>query len=155
MINAREEIMRLMREEYDPHPNWELPAREWDDNAEDVADKIIAAVLAEARPQREVAALMDKADNFERAAVRNYRLAKAICDNINEFGHVTDHELYDALDSLLRGWHAHPDQTSPMTVGPEASLCEDCPPLGYPTDITRCSPCPLRAKHAATGAVDG
>lgn len=47
MTNAREEIMRLMREEYDPHPNWELPAGEWDDNAEDVADKIVAAALSE------------------------------------------------------------------------------------------------------------
>lgn len=23
--------------------------------------------------------------------------------------------------------------------------CEDCPPIGYPTDKTRCLPCPLRA----------
>lgn len=40
------EIMRLIREEFDPHPNCELPAGEWDDNAEDVADKIILAALA-------------------------------------------------------------------------------------------------------------
>ncbi len=26
-----------------------------------------------------------------------------------------------------------------------ASLCEDCPPVGYPTDETRCLPCPRRA----------
>lgn len=25
------------------------------------------------------------------------------------------------------------------------ALCEDCPPAGYPTDITRCTPCPRRA----------
>ncbi len=25
------------------------------------------------------------------------------------------------------------------------SLCEDCPPVGYPTDKTRCAPCPRRA----------
>jgi hypothetical protein len=24
------------------------------------------------------------------------------------------------------------------------SLCEDCPPVGYPTDETRCTPCPRR-----------
>ena len=36
----RKAIMRLMREDFDPHPNWELPAGQWDDNAEDVADKI-------------------------------------------------------------------------------------------------------------------
>lgn len=26
-------------------------------------------------------------------------------------------------------------------------LCEDCPPLGYPTDETRCTPCPRRAQE--------
>lgn len=29
-----------------------------------------------------------------------------------------------------------------------AALCEDCPPSGYPTDKTRCNPCPFRAKAA-------
>jgi hypothetical protein len=24
------------------------------------------------------------------------------------------------------------------------ALCSDCPPAGYPTDITRCNPCPHR-----------
>jgi len=32
------------------------------------------------------------------------------------------------------------------TEGKELSaLCEDCPPVGYPTDATRCLPCPRRA----------
>lgn len=48
-IDSRAEVMRLMREEFDPHPSYELPAGEWDDNAEDVADKIILAVLSENR----------------------------------------------------------------------------------------------------------
>lgn len=26
-----------------------------------------------------------------------------------------------------------------------AALCEDCPPVGYPTDKTRCAPCPRRS----------
>lgn len=25
-------------------------------------------------------------------------------------------------------------------------LCSDCPPVGYPTDITRCLPCPRRSE---------
>lgn len=25
-------------------------------------------------------------------------------------------------------------------------LCDDCPPVGYPTDKTRCLPCPRRTK---------
>lgn len=27
-------------------------------------------------------------------------------------------------------------------------LCDDCPPVGYPTDKTRCLPCPRRAALA-------
>ena len=27
---------------------------------------------------------------------------------------------------------------------PHRKNCEDCPPAGYPTDKTRCAPCPLR-----------
>lgn len=28
------------------------------------------------------------------------------------------------------------------------SMCEDCPPVGYPTDKTRCEPCPRRDRPA-------
>lgn len=31
-----------------------------------------------------------------------------------------------------------------LAVGAE-NLCSDCPPPGYPTDKTRCGPCPRRA----------
>lgn len=31
---------------------------------------------------------------------------------------------------------------SPENRKAESSLCEDCPPVGYPTDKTRCEPCP-------------
>lgn len=30
-------------------------------------------------------------------------------------------------------------------------LCEDCPPTGYPTDKTRCAPCPRRAADPVRG----
>lgn len=44
--DARAEIIRIMREDFDPTPpNWE--GREWDDNAEDAAAKIIAVALSE------------------------------------------------------------------------------------------------------------
>ena len=33
----------------------------------------------------------------------------------------------------------------------EAALCSDCPPLGYPTDKTRCLPCPRRAASLLPG----
>jgi hypothetical protein len=29
------------------------------------------------------------------------------------------------------------------------TLCEDCPPVGYPTDKTRCGPCPRKVSNAA------
>lgn len=48
-MDARDEIIRLMREEFDPHPNYELPAGQWDDNADDVAHKIMVAALSESR----------------------------------------------------------------------------------------------------------
>lgn len=40
-----------------------------------------------------------------------------------------------------------PDDATPDTraAGAESELCEGCPPVGYPTDITRCAPCPRRA----------
>lgn len=42
---ARAEIVRLMREDFDPTPpGWE--GRDWDDNAEDVADKIVAVAMS-------------------------------------------------------------------------------------------------------------
>lgn len=34
--------------------------------------------------------------------------------------------------------------------GNESALCEDCPPIGYPTNKTRCAPCPKRAPPAGT-----
>lgn len=33
----------------------------------------------------------------------------------------------------------------PANEGPAAALCGDRPPPGYPTDKTRCTPCPRRA----------
>ena len=38
----------------------------------------------------------------------------------------------------------HDDMLDALTAEPR--LCEDCPPVGYPTDKTRCSPCPRRRK---------
>lgn len=33
-----------------------------------------------------------------------------------------------------------------------SALCEDCPPVGYPTDATRCTPCPRRATQSSPAA---
>lgn len=47
-------------------------------------------------------------------------------------------ELPDLLAEVVRLWDAL-----------ERMLCEDCPPVGYPTDETRCRGCPRRS--ALTG----
>jgi hypothetical protein len=35
------------------------------------------------------------------------------------------------------------------------SLCEGCPPVGYPTDKTRCAPCPRRTAGELPGPAPG
>lgn len=35
-------------------------------------------------------------------------------------------------------------EESAKPAGAPDTLCSDCPPLGYPTDKTRCAPCPRR-----------
>lgn len=53
---VREEVIRLMREDFDPpRPNSELPHGEWDDNAEDVADKIVALFSVREPPAEDAA----------------------------------------------------------------------------------------------------
>jgi hypothetical protein len=57
--DRRKAIMRLMREDFDPHPNWELPAGQWDDNAEDVADKIEMLFAALRAQNAEIVAALE------------------------------------------------------------------------------------------------
>lgn len=50
MDAIRKEIMRLIREDFDPTPvRWE--GRDWYDNAEEVADKIVALFPSEKHAQ--------------------------------------------------------------------------------------------------------
>lgn len=37
------------------------------------------------------------------------------------------------------------------TTKADAVLCDDCPPVGYPTDKTRCGPCPNRTSPSSGG----
>ena len=37
-----------------------------------------------------------------------------------------------------------------MTTTREDTLCSDCPRVGYPTDETRCTPCPRRTRTGYT-----
>lgn len=102
------------------------------------------------------------------------------CDHMNEFG-LRDmcNEAADTISDLLGalekadqfiangiefGHIRMPDADMPdsahMTPGlvREAigkvlgeRLCEDCPPTGYPTDETRCTPCPRRGASCTCG----
>jgi len=58
-------------------------------------------------------------------------------------------------DALTRVRPEEPACTHPALTGTKAwkcdlcgVLCEDCPPVGYPTDETRCTPCPRSADKA-------
>lgn len=73
----------------------------------------------------------------------------------NTFGRATVlNRWLDGAMELADGTHllyAHP---ATGTAEPVESLCDDCPPVGYPTEKTRCLPCPRRvaAPHPATAA---
>lgn len=80
----RKELMRLMREDFDPTPpGWE--GREWDDNAEDVADKMLVVV-----------------SSMTSLAMSAVRAAKMLIDNINEFGQVTDPVFLDCAETSIK-----------------------------------------------------
>lgn len=38
---------------------------------------------------------------------------------------------------------------STITDESEGTLCSDCPRVGYPTDVTRCGPCPRRRSETS------
>ena len=60
------------------------------------------------------------------------------CD-LSECGSFDGQSMLDAVADAI-AWCESPAQ--PAT--PVESLCEDCPPKNYPTDVTRCTPCPRR-----------
>jgi hypothetical protein len=43
-----------------------------------------------------------------------------------------------------------PHQSAGLQSIPQPDRCSDCPPVGYPTDVTRCVPCPLRGSTGVT-----
>jgi hypothetical protein len=52
-------------------------------------------------------------------------------------------------ESMVDQWSAEAAALRPLALHirnltKEAHLCEDCPPVGYPTEETRCLPCPRR-----------
>jgi len=56
------------------------------------------------------------------------------------------------IDALLRH-SALNTANSDSTVTEKTALCSDCPPVGYPTDITRCDECPRKTPVVLTDVV--
>lgn len=43
--------------------------------------------------------------------------------------------------------------TEPQAARGSDTLCSDCPPVGYPTDETRCAPCPRQSLATAIAEI--
>ena len=52
------------------------------------------------------------------------------------------YRLNSELEAALRRLGGAPMRLN--TAAHHGDLCSDCPPIGYPSDVTRCSPCPRR-----------
>jgi hypothetical protein len=55
--------------------------------------------------------------------------------------------------ALTEGWVREDHDFAEAVLAKAVALfpCSDCPPAGYPTDKTRCGPCPRRIRSAAGG----
>lgn len=107
-----------------------------------LADAWAAFALASPAPQ---APAVDVAARLEQQvpATRHYLVQNGIDAHFADV--LLSHYLDIARD--VRDAALHPAE--PLTA---EALCEDCPPVGYPTDETRCSPCPRRpTAEAGTG----
>jgi hypothetical protein len=51
---------------------------------------------------------------------------------------------YDFMRHRARHMAEEDRERGRVAVQAIDTLCEDCPPVGYPTDETRCTPCPRR-----------
>lgn len=72
-------------------------------------------------------------------------VVEALIDGLRPFS--SDPAVMNAIN-YLHGGNARQSVISALSapIAREANqLCEDCPPHGYPTDATRCAPCPRRA----------
>lgn len=105
-----------------------------------------------AQLDRMVAAMRDDADFLERTADRMEALDEARIPAYKCSGPITD-RVHCAwcdgegrcggiagADADVSVW----DAALSRITGVGQKLCEDCPPVDYPTDETRCVPCPRR-----------
>ncbi len=83
---------------------------------------------------------MDKADNFERAAVLNYRSAERLADKVEDLIAEFGADAMPMIGEWIGEWrHARRQMERPVVH--DVGRCSDCPPTGYPTDKTRCVAC--------------
>lgn len=52
--------------------------------------------------------------------------------------------IFDIADDLSAWLRSRINARVSNEPAPPSALCADCPPVGYSTDKTRCSPCPRR-----------
>lgn len=72
----------------------------------------------------------------ELANARLFAAAKLVAENFETYGSAIKVTVPMALiENLQKALAQFPS---------EPRLCEDCPPVGYPTDKTRCLECPRR-----------
>jgi hypothetical protein len=65
-----------------------------------------------------------------------------------------DQKLSEKADGLHQGDVDATKRDYPARRAERQQLCEDCPPIGYVTDKTRCAPCPRRASTAQNGRTE-
>lgn len=59
------------------------------------------------------------------------------------------------LERMGRGDLAYAAWQPETTRNLVESICDDCPPVGYPTDKTRCTPCPRRTTEIPSTSLGG
>lgn len=85
------------------------------------------------RTARAILALRGPSQEAERLAA-----IKAIIEGVDNRCMAADGPVTPTLQEMRQ------DEISRIYMLAGSKLCEDCPPVGYPTDKTRCEPCPRR-----------
>lgn len=112
----------------------------------------VAAVLADIRKDTSIMPGKYWADRLEAALTKAEAVEPlaVVCmtDEPYSHGHMVEAQLQIMPGTELpigMKLYAH----APPAV-PVESLCSDCPPVGYPTEATRCTPCPRRCEPVAS-----
>ena len=118
---------------YQDHCNANYSPENIPNNSDPIDDDIVARLRDASKwPEAEPAVLLaDAADEIERLRSRSAD------ENVMQKHHMSA----DELAAINAHWQKRAlEAEAKLNV-----LCSDCPPLAYPTDKTRCDPCPRRS----------